>query len=518
MGWLNFRQKATAPQASNTAPPIHHPEDYTGTGKTKYGNLSPVNDNYSDPTERREASRSVYHDSLIGQGIVRRLMDSVINTGLTWESSPIWAMIKSAPQGEEQYKFTRNIENLWKLYSDSKEADTVGRSTLRQLQRQLLKLTLIDGEFFAIVRYMADPKRISPVTLQILNNDQIQPPHDATLIKAIEARGNTERDGVEFDANGAEVAIYVSEGYDKPMKRIPYFGTTGRRFVIHHANADAPGQSRGYPELSAFLYELSSLTDYDIAEIEATKSAAAFMGALETELGGKTGNGLNIAPATSNRATGAYAPKTGVESVDIEGKALILQSLPPGQKLHMYQPSRPNQNYENFIDAHETRICGALGIPLSVYKQQFQGSYSAARAEILFFWMSVVVRRDDFVAGFLSVFHEVVFTEWEKSGRIRVPGFADPLTKAAWLYGSWNGISRPVVDPVKEVKAVEARQKLGHTTGEREAKAYNGSDFQENVDRLKTENPQIAEANKCLDPLQYADPNDAENDEEPEDE
>jgi len=42
--------------------------------------------------------------------------------------------------------------------------------------------------------------------------------------------------------------------------------------------------------------------------------------------------------------------------------------------------------------------------------------------------------------------------------------------------------------------------RLGHTTGEREAKAYNGSDYRDNVERLITENEMLAEANEPLDP------------------
>jgi len=146
-------------------------------------------------------------------------------------------------------------------------------------------------------------------------------------------------------------------------------------------------------------------------------------------------------------------------------------------------------------------------MPLSVFRQKFQASYSAARAEILFFWNNIYKRRDDFTAGFLNPFYEAWFTEHVNQGNFQAPGFRTiPIAKRAWLYGSWNGISRPVVDPVKEVKAVKDRELLGHTTGEREAKAYNGSDFRENVKRLKTENELLAESNKVLDPVQFTEP------------
>ena len=39
---------------------------------------------------------------------------------------------------------------------------------------------------------------------------------------------------------------------------------------------------------------------------------------------------------------------------------------------------------------------------------------------------------------------------------------------------------------------------LGDTTGEREAKMYNGSDWRENVERLQDENSLLANANEPL--------------------
>jgi capsid protein len=149
----------------------------------------------------------------------------------------------------------------------------------------------------------------------------------------------------------------------------------------------------------------------------------------------------------------------------------------------------------------ESRIANSLGMPLSVYRQKFDSSYSAARAEILQWWQNVNRRRDDFIAGFLRPCYEAWFTESVRRGDIAAPGYlSSTRIRRAWLAGSWNGISRPNVDPLKEVNAVEKRLRLGHTTGEREAKAYNGSDYRDNVERLITENEMLAEANEPLDP------------------
>ncbi|MFW5955724.1 MAG: hypothetical protein ACOCSK_03185, partial [Rhodothermales bacterium] len=143
-----------------------------------------------------------------------------------------------------------------------------------------------------------------------------------------------------------------------------------------------------------------------------------------------------------------------------------------------------------------TRISGHVGMPLSVFLQKFQSSYSASRAEKLFYELNTYRRRVNFQDGFLRPWHEAWFSEMVRAGEISAPGFlGGRVARHAWLNGSWDGAAIPSIDPLKEVNSIEKRIALGHTTGEREAKAYNGSDYMENVKRLEVENAARAAAN-----------------------
>lgn len=475
-------------------------------GKPKYGNINYIDSKYRNYSQQRVNAKGIYEDSLIARGLVGRLVDNVINTGLTWESSPLWAMIPDwkNKSDEDKYDWTETVENYFTLYTDSKEADVKGRLTFKQIQRLLYLLRVKEGEYFCILRYLNDTSRTSNIAIQILNNDQVQQPYSADILKSIKSRGGTVNEGIEYDSTGKMIAIYVNEKPEefsqKSLKRITVRGPrSGRLFVIHDANFEAAEQYRGFPELAAFIYELDRLTEYDINELEATVTGAMFFAAIETEKGAQA-KGPIIKTATGNTSSSTDIAG-GIKNVNVDNKSLLVQNLAPGQKLKGFQPNRPNSNFAAFEEVFENRISGALGMPLSVFRQKFQASYSAARAEILFFWNNIFKRRDDFTAGFLNPFYEAWFTEHVNAGNFTAPGFKTiPIAKRAWLYGSWNGISRPVVDPVKEVKAVADRQKLGHTTGEREAKAYNGSDFRENVKRLANENEFVANANMPIDP------------------
>jgi lambda family phage portal protein len=474
---------------------------YTGE---KYGTIDyrPIN-GYAYATLRRN-SRGVFHDSTIARGIVKRLNTNVINVGLTWESAPLWALIPDAPKDEaDRYAWTQEAESLWKLYTSSREADIEGRLTFMQIQRFAYVLNLVDGEVFGILRYLSDPKRMSPVAVQFIRPEQVVDPTDATTVEAITGRGGRVDHGVEYASGGDVVAVHVRDSETGKTTRISIFGPkTGRRFVIHSGDFETVGQARGLPRLSAIIYELKRLTDYDIAELEATVAAAAWLASVEAHVDAVPGRGPKIQPNVSNRETGSDKPQSGLEVTRVNKMALIMNHPEPGYTTKFTAPSRPNPNYQAFVDALLSNIGGSLGIPLSVVKQKFDKSYSAARAEILFFWNTVMQDRADFTSGFLAPFHAAWFSEAARAQVIKAPGFANgtAAVRQAWLYGMWNGISRPSVDPLKEVNAIEKRLNLGHTTGEREAKAYNGSDYRENVERLATENVLLADANAPLQP------------------
>jgi lambda family phage portal protein len=513
MGFFDFLRPKTITKVVR----VHDSDDRRGGttyggSRTKYGNIRYRDAGYTDYAQQRENARGVYHDSLIARGIVGRLIDNVINTGLTLESSPLWSLIPNAPKGvEARYLWTEEVENRWNLFVRSKESDHRGRLTFAQLQRLVYMLRVKEGEYFAILRYLNSGNRMSPLAIQVLNNDQVAQPFDSMLLERVNNRGAKISEGIEYDAAGQMIAIYVRENpedFSSDPIRIPVRGPkSGRLFVIHDANFESAEQYRGFAELSAFIYELDRLTEYDITELEATIAGALWFAAIETEKGATAKPSIkpNVTTDTVSASTGGV--KDGINEVRIRNRALVMQGLGPGQTFKGFQPNRPNPNFAAFEEVFENRICGSLGMPLSVFRQKFQASYSAARAEILFFWNNILRRRDDFCSGLLDPVYEAWLGEEISAGNIKAGQFrTSPVVRRAWLNCTWNGISRPVVDPVKEVNAVEKRQRLGHTTGEREAKAYNGSDFRENVKRLGPENQLIADANEPLDPAQYAEP------------
>ena len=86
------------------------------------------------------------------------------------------------------------------------------------------------------------------------------------------------------------------------------------------------------------------------------------------------------------------------------------------------------------------------------------------------------------------------------ASRIKAPGWESVVMRRAWLNCTWIGINMPSIDPLKEAKKATERIAQCLTTREWESKKYNGSEFTENIERLKDENAAVADAKKSLGP------------------
>jgi hypothetical protein len=118
---------------------------------------------------------------------------------------------------------------------------------------------------------------------------------------------------------------------------------------------------------------------------------------------------------------------------------------------------------------------------------RFNQNYSASRAALILFWRKVVLDREEMAADYLNPHYEMWLAEEIAAGRIQAPGWSDPVLRAAWLNCSWVGMPLPDIDPSKTAKAAEIRTALGHLTGKRGAREYNGSDFETNAKTIEGE-------------------------------
>jgi len=486
-------------------------------GGTKFTGADGYSSNWSlDHAQLRAKSRVAWWDSPEARALVTRLVDNAVNWGLTLEAAPSWDALdpKGAIPQETRRAWVKAVQIRFGLWANSTDADASARKTLYQLMGFTLLNELREGEVFAICRYSADASLLNPLQLQYLNPDQVRDPTDGAMQTAAKVRGNRIVDGIEIDEAGKEIAIYVWDdatigiGSSPSFKcvRIPQQGAkSGRPFYLHPALTDAAGQVRGIPVIAHIIHELKKLADYGIAELE-----AAVINAILAAW---------IVPSPTARASKAFsgiAPRTKVQQEDDEADGvtrtglvnkpgIVVQNLQAGEEISSFDTKRPNVNYAAYHDKVLSNISISLGVPLSIVKMAFTQNYSASRGEICFFWNAIDSLRYTFAAEFLNPVYEIAMTEWVRGSKIEAAGFIeDVYLRRAWLNCEWTGINKPSIDPQKEAAAADTRIAAGLSTREREAKLYNGSEFDDNAAQLALENAALAAAQESLQPPEPA--------------
>jgi len=446
----------------------------------------------------RARSRAAYWDSTQARALLTRLVDNVIGTGLTLEASPLWELNGSPLSEEAKRLWSRDVEQRFFAWASSHESDSTGRRNLAELQNFIFANELRDGESVIILRYSGDTSRVSPLTLQVLDPDQIDTlvnihgtPDRVGLAVAIQSRGNVFKDGIEFTPQGEPVALFLYDATTRKTTRVPFSGPSGRRFIIMPAILDLPGQVRGVGPLAAVIHEIQKLTDYTLFEIESALVNAIIAAYIVPNAENDTRTNLQsaIGGGVTTRGSGIGAPANDTgDKVKVREAGLFIGNLKKGEDIKSFDTKRPNVNFEGFVSAITKSISASLSIPVEVLEMKFGASYSASRAGLIMFWQTVDRWRVHFNSQFLQLVYESWFAEEIRASRISAPGFdSSPLIKRAWLSCSWIGDSMPTLDPTKDAAADQLRIDMGATTRERVAMEYNGSDFYDNARRLKIE-------------------------------
>ena len=157
---------------------------------------------------------------------------------------------------------------------------------------------------------------------------------------------------------------------------------------------------------------------------------------------------------------------------------LTITTLPPGSKVNVKKPERPNAGYGAFVEAFLQKVGAGLDIPYEVLVKRFNSSFSASRGALEVAYKAAMIEQDWFVRQFLDPIREWQFTEMVASGRFSAPGFFDdPIKRAAWLGRMWVGPTRIQINPQVEANADDTDLKNGVKTREQVMTERTGGDF-----------------------------------------
>ncbi len=423
----------------------------------------------------RAISRDLYRNAPIVRGAIDTMRFNIVGAGLTVQSQIDHEFLGLSL--EAAHVWENKAERIFKFWAESDNADVERSSNFYELQTIALIGMLTSGDIFAALPYISRKNSSFSLAVQLIEADRCCNPNGN--MDSAEIAG-----GIEFDALGTPEFYHFTKShpggnvYKNEWTKVPVFGKSGRRNIIHLFEKSRPGQKRGLSILAPIIEPLKQLTDYTHAELTAAVVSGLFTVFIKTE-SGEIPMGVEESGITND-----------TDEINLEAGAVI--GLREGESVETANPNRPNTAFDPFTQAILKQIGAALNLPFEVLMKHFSSSYSASRAALLEAWKMFRTRRTVFAQKFTQPVYEALLTEAVLLGYLDAPGFIeDPMIRRAYCGASWNGPAQGQLNPVQETKAATMRVEEGFSTRTKEAAEMNGTDFDQNAKRAETETAQL---------------------------
>ena len=445
----------------------------------------------------RQRSAQLFNDNLYARGLIRRLITNEINTGLSLEATPGELL---GMDDNVRNDWAENVESRFQIYADNPQlCDYKGKDTFGQLQRQIRREALIEGDVLVI-------NRISKVTglpqIEVIPGGLVQDPGPVKP-----RQGNKITHGVETDARGRQVAFWVTQD-DGTSKRVPAFGErSGRRLAwLVYGTDKRVSELRGQPLLALILQSLREIDRYrDATQRKAVINSMLAMFIKKTE--DKQGTLPVRGGAVRRDSTTVTDSDDTTRSFNIASQipGIVMEELQQGEEPVGFNSAGIDLNFGQFEAALISAIAWANEIPPEVLTLAFSSNYSASRGAVNEFKIYLDMSRSDRAAELgKPVYHEWLLSE-VLMDKVQAPGLLearrDPRKYdivGGWIASDWSGAIKPSVDLKKEVAGYTAMINEGLITRGRSSRELTGMKFSKVTKQLKMENEALAEATEPL--------------------
>lgn len=430
----------------------------------------------------RNRTRDLVRNVPIAQAAVLTMTTNVVGTGIQVRPR-INADLLGITQDEAE-KWENTAREMFGMWASSRYADAERKNTFYQLQILALRTMLVAGNCFALTPFRYTPASPWGLTVKLLDGERCMNPLGQLDTEQIAG-------GVEVDEYGAPVAYHfatrppngmMGDNLIVPTVRVPAFGdVSGRPIVLHLFKPDRPDQRLGVPWLSPVIEAIKQMGRYQDAEIMAAVVSGMFTVFVKTKAGTTDWDG-NV-PGYQREAASISADRG---EMGLKGGAVV--DLAEGEEIQTADPTRPNPNYEPFVNAIFREVGAGLGLPYEMISKFFSSSYTAARAAMLEGWKTLLLERANLISDFCQPVYENFVTECVSLGILQAPGyFESALARNLWTGAVWVGMAPGLLDPLKETQAAKMQvdeQFKDRTTATME---INGGSYAHNVKGLARE-------------------------------
>lgn len=446
----------------------------------------------------RERSRDLAMNAPIAAAAVNSVRSNCIGSGLVPRP-----MVDSEYLGLDRKageKIKIQIKNEFALWAESSLCDVADQNNFYELQQIAFLDWLKNGEAFVLLEYDEElPYMPYQLRMRLVEADRVCTKNSYGEYEGLDKKlenGNTVMNGIEIDRKGKVVAYHISsyhpgetESGRMEWNRVERRGKkTGNLNVLHIFNAERSEQYRGVPFLAPVIETVKQLSRYTEAEIMAAVVNAMLAIFVTTETGDDIEKFGGIDGESSDDNKDREQIRLGSGTVTF---------LKKGEDVKPVESTHPNGSFDAFLTAMATLIGAALEIAPEILLKKFGKNFSASKGALNESWRAFMMRRKWFINDFCQAVYEIWFAEAVSKGRIDAPGFfMSPMIRKAYTRTSWNGPAQGWLNPVQEVTASVKRIESGLSTHADECATANGSDFDDNVRTLASENARLAEANR----------------------
>ena len=369
----------------------------------------------------RARARWVSENDPIMNNIDLSIINNVCGNGIHFQS-----MVKLK-------SFNKVVEERFKMWATNKQkCDVSGRLNFYEIQRLALKTRMVDGEVFIYKIYTKNG-----LQLQIIEADNLDT-----------SKGN----------NGLEINRYgkVTKYHFLDANLAPY--SIDARYIINYYMPVRPSQYRGISEYKQAILSIKNFSAYQLATVQSARARANIAYYVKQENGGKTLN------ADEEKRTQS-----------INGVSVIY--LNKGETINKLDPDSAPTDFTKFSETMIRQIATSRNISYELaYKDYSKVNFASSRASILQDFKRFDHEQQHLVDNVLQNVYEAWLENEILNGSIKASNYysnQDMYHKTKWIMPK-----RDLVDPLKEILAIEKLIKLNLTTATDEANAR-GDDFEE---------------------------------------
>lgn len=441
----------------------------------------------------RARSTQLFETNLYARGLIRRLINNEINTGLHLEAIPAAKLLGREEDSLDEW--SEDVETRFEVWSkDPWLCDHYEQNSFGALQAIARMEALVAGDVLVVLRQ----QQITQLPrLQLICGSSVQTPLNVTP-----SSGNKIVHGVELDAQGRHAAYWVTQG-DGTSKRLPAWGEkSGRRVAwLVYGTDKRLDQVRGKPILSLVLQSLREIDRYrDSVQRKAVINSmlAMFITKTADKPGTRPMAGAAVRKGVITDEANTVARRWNTREY-IPG--LVLDELQTGEEPKGFNSNGTDEKYGDFERAIVQAIAWAHEIPPEVLMLSFNSNYSASQAAINEFKMYLNRVRTWWGESFCHP----IYVEWIIAQALTGKVSADELLSSwrdtkqydvfgAWTASDWAGQIKPAVDLSKLVRAYKELLEIGGITRDRMCRELTGMKFSRVVRILKRENQIMADA------------------------